>query len=174
MPCPHPAVTSEEIENIAIVVGGLTCRQDLPMMLRAGRGGVSNQTRSLLKLDAVRDVYRPRIVGRPRRSSPRRPPPETEAAPIDVRDVKFVRLAFARPTDGHHHPRCQPSRPVTSQSARQRRGRQGAQLRCRGRPRDRISRSQRRGQAHYAARAAWADPRDRRDGDVRGQALRGA
>ncbi|MGI8731518.1 MAG: NAD-binding protein [Solirubrobacteraceae bacterium] len=52
------AVTSDEIENIAIVVAALSCRQDLRTLLRAGRGDVSNETRSLLKLGVVRDVYR--------------------------------------------------------------------------------------------------------------------
>lgn len=52
------AVTSEEIENIAIVVAALTCRADLRTLLRAGQGEVTNETRSLLKLGVVRDVYR--------------------------------------------------------------------------------------------------------------------
>ena len=52
------AVTSEEIENIAIVVAALSCRADLRTLLRAGQGEVTNETRSLLKLGVVRDVYR--------------------------------------------------------------------------------------------------------------------
>jgi len=52
------AVTSDEIENIAIVVAALGCREDLRTLLRAGRGEVTNETRSLLKLGVVRDVYR--------------------------------------------------------------------------------------------------------------------
>lgn len=52
------AVTSEEIENIAIVVAALGCRADLRTLLRAGQGEVTNETRSLLKLGVVRDVYR--------------------------------------------------------------------------------------------------------------------
>lgn len=52
------AVTSEEIENIAIVVSALSCREDLRTLLRAGRGEIINETRSLLKLGVVRDVYR--------------------------------------------------------------------------------------------------------------------
>ncbi len=52
------AVTSEEIENIAIVVAALSCRADLRTLLRAGQGDVTNETRSLLKLGVVRDVYR--------------------------------------------------------------------------------------------------------------------
>lgn len=52
------AVTSKEIENIAIVVAALSCRADLRTLLRAGQGEVTNETRSLLKLGVVRDVYR--------------------------------------------------------------------------------------------------------------------
>jgi voltage-gated potassium channel Kch len=52
------AVTSDEIENIAIVVAAHGCREDLRTLLRAGRGEVTNETRSLLKLGVVRDVYR--------------------------------------------------------------------------------------------------------------------
>jgi Trk K+ transport system NAD-binding subunit len=52
------AVTSDEIENIAIVVGAHGCREDLRTLLRAGRGEMTNETRSLLKLGVVRDVYR--------------------------------------------------------------------------------------------------------------------
>jgi len=52
------AVTSDEIENIAIVVAAHACREDLRTLLRAGRGDVTNETRSLLKLGVVRDVYR--------------------------------------------------------------------------------------------------------------------
>jgi len=52
------AVTSNEIENIAIVVAAQACRADLRTLLRAGRGEVTNETRALLKLGVVRDVYR--------------------------------------------------------------------------------------------------------------------
>jgi voltage-gated potassium channel Kch len=52
------AVTSDEIENIAIVVSALSCREDLRTLLRAGRGEMTSETRSLLKLGVVRDVYR--------------------------------------------------------------------------------------------------------------------
>jgi voltage-gated potassium channel Kch len=52
------AVTSDEIENIAIVVAAHSCREDLRTLLRAGRGEVTSETRSLLKLGVVRDVYR--------------------------------------------------------------------------------------------------------------------
>ena len=52
------AVTSDEIENIAIVVAALGCREDLRTLLRAGRGEMMSETRALLKLGVVRDVYR--------------------------------------------------------------------------------------------------------------------
>jgi Trk K+ transport system NAD-binding subunit len=52
------AVTSDEIENIAIVVSALACREDLRTLLRAGRGEMISETRALLKLGVVRDVYR--------------------------------------------------------------------------------------------------------------------
>lgn len=52
------AVTSDEIENIAIVVAAHACREDLRTLLRAGRGEMMNETRALLKLGVVRDVYR--------------------------------------------------------------------------------------------------------------------
>lgn len=52
------AVTSDEVENIAIVVAAHACREDLRTLLRAGRGEMMNETRSLLKLGVVRDVYR--------------------------------------------------------------------------------------------------------------------
>jgi voltage-gated potassium channel Kch len=52
------AVTSDEIENIAIVVAAHACREDLRTLLRAGRGEMMSETRSLLKLGVVRDVYR--------------------------------------------------------------------------------------------------------------------
>ncbi len=51
------AVTSDEIENIAIVVAAHGKHQDLRTLLRAGRGEVRNETRALLKLGVVRDVY---------------------------------------------------------------------------------------------------------------------
>ncbi len=52
------AVTSDEIENIAIVVAAHACREDLRTLLRAGRGEMMSETRALLKLGVVRDVYR--------------------------------------------------------------------------------------------------------------------
>jgi Trk K+ transport system NAD-binding subunit len=52
------AVTSDEVENISIVVAALGMRDDLRTILRAGRGEVVNETRSLFKIGVVRDVYR--------------------------------------------------------------------------------------------------------------------
>jgi Trk K+ transport system NAD-binding subunit len=52
------AVTSDEVANIAIVVGAHGCCEDVRTVLRAGRGEMTNETRSLLKLGVVRDVYR--------------------------------------------------------------------------------------------------------------------
>jgi voltage-gated potassium channel Kch len=52
------AVTSDEIENIAIVVTAHGEHEQLRTLLRAGRGEVRNETRALLKLGVVRDVYR--------------------------------------------------------------------------------------------------------------------
>lgn len=52
------AVTSDEVENIAVVGAALGIRDDLRVLLRAGRGEVTNETRSLFKLGIVRDVNR--------------------------------------------------------------------------------------------------------------------
>ncbi len=52
------AVTSDEIVNIAIVVGALGVREDLRTLLRAGRGDVVNETRALFSIGVVRDVRR--------------------------------------------------------------------------------------------------------------------
>jgi hypothetical protein len=52
------AVTSDEVENISIVVAASGMREDLRTILRAGRGEVVNETRSLFKIGVVRDVYR--------------------------------------------------------------------------------------------------------------------
>ena len=52
------AVTSDEVENIAIVGAALGVREDLRTLLRAGRGEVANETRSLFKIGIVRDVNR--------------------------------------------------------------------------------------------------------------------
>lgn len=52
------AVTSNEVNNISIVVAALAVRADLPTLLRAGAGEVINETRSLFTIGVVRDVYR--------------------------------------------------------------------------------------------------------------------
>ena len=52
------AVTSDEVENISIVVAALGMRSDLRTILRAGRGEVVNETRSRCSIGVVRDVYR--------------------------------------------------------------------------------------------------------------------
>ncbi len=52
------AVTSDEVENISIVVAALAMRDDLRTLLRAGRGDVVNETSSLFGIGVVRDVYR--------------------------------------------------------------------------------------------------------------------
>lgn len=52
------AVTSDEIENIAIVVSAHGECEQLRTLLRAGRGEALSETRALLKLGLVRDVYR--------------------------------------------------------------------------------------------------------------------
>jgi voltage-gated potassium channel Kch len=52
------AVTSDEIENIAIVVTAHGQHEQLRTLLRAGRGEIRNETRALLKRGVVRDVYR--------------------------------------------------------------------------------------------------------------------
>ena len=52
------AVTSDEVENISIVVAALGMREDLRTLLRAGRGEVVNETRALFAIGVVRDAYR--------------------------------------------------------------------------------------------------------------------
>ena len=52
------AVTSDEVENIAIAVAARSVRDDLPIALRAGDGEASSETRSLFGIGVVRDVYR--------------------------------------------------------------------------------------------------------------------
>jgi voltage-gated potassium channel Kch len=52
------AVTSDEVENISIVVAALGMHEDLRTLLRAGRGEVVNETRSLFAIGVVRDTYR--------------------------------------------------------------------------------------------------------------------
>src|SRR5947209_10000969 len=52
------AVTSHEIENISVAVAALGMQDNLRTILRAGRGDVVNETRSLFRIGVVRDVYR--------------------------------------------------------------------------------------------------------------------
>jgi hypothetical protein len=52
------AVTSDEVENIAISVAARGVRQDLIIALRAGDGDATSETRSLFGVGVVRDVYR--------------------------------------------------------------------------------------------------------------------
>ena len=51
------AVTSDEVENIAITVGARGVRDDLQIALRAGDGDATSETRSLFRIAVVRDVY---------------------------------------------------------------------------------------------------------------------
>jgi hypothetical protein len=51
-------VTSDEVENISIVVAALGMHDNLRTLLRAGRGEVVNETRSLFTIGVVRDTYR--------------------------------------------------------------------------------------------------------------------
>jgi voltage-gated potassium channel Kch len=51
------AVTSDEVENIAIAVAARGVRDDLVVTLRAGDGGLTTETRSLVQLGVVRDIY---------------------------------------------------------------------------------------------------------------------
>jgi len=51
------AVTSDEVENIAIAVAGRGLRDDLQIALRAGDGDATSETRSLFGIGVIRDVY---------------------------------------------------------------------------------------------------------------------
>jgi Trk K+ transport system NAD-binding subunit len=51
------AVTSDEVENIAVAVAARGVRDDLNITFRAGDGGLTSETRSLFKLGVVRDIY---------------------------------------------------------------------------------------------------------------------
>jgi voltage-gated potassium channel Kch len=52
------AVTSDEVENIAIAVAARGVRDDLTIALRAGDGDATSETQSLFHIGVVRDVYR--------------------------------------------------------------------------------------------------------------------
>lgn len=52
------AVTSDEVENIAIAIAARGVRDDLNVALRAGDGDATSETQSLFGIGVVRDVYR--------------------------------------------------------------------------------------------------------------------
>lgn len=52
------AVTSDEVENIAIAVAARGLRDDLNIALRAGEGDATSETQSLFRIGVTRDVYR--------------------------------------------------------------------------------------------------------------------
>jgi hypothetical protein len=52
------AVTSDEVENIAIAVAARGLRDDLNIALRAGDGDATSETQSLFQIGVVRDVNR--------------------------------------------------------------------------------------------------------------------
>jgi voltage-gated potassium channel Kch len=51
------AVTSDEVENIAVAVAARAVRRDLRITLRAGDGELTTETRSLFQIGVVRDIY---------------------------------------------------------------------------------------------------------------------
>jgi voltage-gated potassium channel Kch len=52
------AVTSDEVENIAIAVAARGVRDDIHIAFRAGDGDLTSETRSLFQIGVVRDIYR--------------------------------------------------------------------------------------------------------------------
>jgi Trk K+ transport system NAD-binding subunit len=52
------AVTDDSLENISVVVSALGMHDGLRTVLRAGRGDVVNETRSLFRIGVVRDGHR--------------------------------------------------------------------------------------------------------------------
>ena len=52
------AVTSDDLDNIRVAMSGRSLDEDLRVVLRAGDGGVANETRSLFQIGLVRDVHR--------------------------------------------------------------------------------------------------------------------
>lgn len=52
------AVTSDDVENIAVAVAARRIHVDLHVALRAGDGDATSQTQSLFHIGVVRDVYR--------------------------------------------------------------------------------------------------------------------
>jgi Trk K+ transport system NAD-binding subunit len=51
------AVTSDEVENIAIAVAARGARDDIHVTFRAGDGELTSETRSLFQIGVVRDIY---------------------------------------------------------------------------------------------------------------------
>jgi len=52
------AVTSDDLENIAVAMTARGIEEDIRVVLRVGDGDVANETRSLLALGLIRDVHR--------------------------------------------------------------------------------------------------------------------
>ncbi len=52
------AVTSDDLENIAVAMAARSAHPDIRVVMRVGDGEVANDTRSLLPLGLVRDVHR--------------------------------------------------------------------------------------------------------------------
>ena len=52
------AVTSNDLENIAVAMAARSVRPEIRVVMRVGDGEVANDTRSLLPLGLVRDVHR--------------------------------------------------------------------------------------------------------------------
>jgi hypothetical protein len=52
------AVTSDEVENIAIAVAACGVRDDSTTALRAGDGNATSETQSPFHIGGVRDIYR--------------------------------------------------------------------------------------------------------------------
>ena len=56
--CALAAVTDDDLENLSIAMAALAVHEDLRVVLRVGDGRLANETRSLFRLGAVRDVHR--------------------------------------------------------------------------------------------------------------------
>lgn len=52
------AVTSNDLENIAVAMAARSAHPDIRVVMRVGNGEIANDTRSLLPLGLVRDVHR--------------------------------------------------------------------------------------------------------------------
>jgi len=51
------AVTSNDLENIAVAMAARSAHPDIRVVMRVGNGEIANDTRSLLPLGLVRDVH---------------------------------------------------------------------------------------------------------------------